>query len=49
VIGKNYANDANIKKLVKLWEDPRIQTYLKQQAEPALFPVDAKPTSGPEA
>jgi D-methionine transport system substrate-binding protein len=49
VIGKNYVNDPNIKKLVKLWEDPRIQTYLKQQAEPALFPVDTKPTSGPNA
>jgi YaeC family lipoprotein len=49
VIGKNYVDDPNIKKLVELWEDPRIQTYLKEQAEPALFPVNAKPTSGPQA
>jgi D-methionine transport system substrate-binding protein len=49
VIGQDHANDPNIKKLIKLWEDPRIQVYLKNQAEPALFPVNAKPTIGPNA
>jgi D-methionine transport system substrate-binding protein len=44
VIGKKYADESNIKKLIKLWKDPRIQSYLKNEAEPALYPVDAKPS-----
>jgi D-methionine transport system substrate-binding protein len=49
VIGKAHTNDPNIKKLIEMWKDPKIQTYLKDQAEPALYPVNTKPTIGPNA
>ncbi|HXF30889.1 MAG TPA: MetQ/NlpA family ABC transporter substrate-binding protein [Solirubrobacterales bacterium] len=49
VIGKAHADDPNIKKLIELWEDPKIQAYLKNEGAPALFPVSAKPTIGPNA
>ena len=49
VVGTKYLQDPNIEKLVELWQDPKIQTYLKDQAEPALYPVNTKPTIGPNA
>jgi len=41
VVGGKYVDDPNIKKLVELWGDPRIQEYIEQEGSPALFPVDA--------
>jgi D-methionine transport system substrate-binding protein len=41
VIGTKYLDDPNIKKLIELWQDPKIQTYLKGQGGPALYPLDA--------
>jgi D-methionine transport system substrate-binding protein len=43
VIGTNYLDDPNIKKLIQLWKDPAIQTYLEQQGGPALYALNAKP------
>jgi D-methionine transport system substrate-binding protein len=46
VVGTNYLNDPNIKKLIALWKDPKIQDYLANQAGPALYPLDAKTEAG---
>jgi D-methionine transport system substrate-binding protein len=42
VVGTNYLNDPNIKKLIELWKDPKIQKYLETEGGPALYPLDAK-------
>jgi ABC-type metal ion transport system substrate-binding protein len=42
VVGSNHLKDTNIKKLIALWKDPRIQQYLTEHGSPALFPVTAK-------
>jgi D-methionine transport system substrate-binding protein len=47
VVGKDYVNDPNIKKLIEAWKDPRVQTFVEEQLEPALMPITAKPTIGP--
>ena len=39
VIGTNYLKDPNIKKLIELWKDPKIQSYLKREGGPALYPL----------
>lgn len=41
VIGTKFLDEPNIKKLIELWQDPKIQTYLKEQGAPALYPLDA--------
>lgn len=45
VIGSKYLGDPNIKKLIALWKDPKIQAYLAQHGGPALYPLDAKDQS----
>jgi len=47
VIGTKFLEDPNIQKLIEVWEDPRIQEYLRDEAGPALYPLDAK--DDPEA
>jgi D-methionine transport system substrate-binding protein len=42
VVGTNYLDDPNIKKLIELWKDPKIQEYLAKEGGPALYPLDAK-------
>ena len=46
VVGTNYLNDPNIKKLIELWKDPKIQKYLETEGGPALYPLDAKTEVG---
>lgn len=46
VIGTKYLDDPNIEKLIELWQDPKIQTYLAEQGGPALYPLDAKDEPG---
>lgn len=46
VVGTNYLNDPNIKKLIELWKDPAIQRYLETEGGPALYPLDAKTEVG---
>ncbi|MGV1050134.1 MAG: MetQ/NlpA family ABC transporter substrate-binding protein [Solirubrobacterales bacterium] len=42
VVGTKFLEEPNIKKLIELWQDPKIQTYLKEEGAPALYPLDAK-------
>jgi D-methionine transport system substrate-binding protein len=42
VVGTKYLDDPNIKKLIELWKDPKIQKYLETEGGPALYALDAK-------
>lgn len=46
VVGTKFIDEPNIKKLIELWQDPKIQTYLKEEGAPALYPLDAKTEVG---